>query len=212
MYILSRHKHIQDKLVNEVVDIFGTNKNVEITYRQLNELKYMDLVIKESLRYYPVVPAIGRYIDDDIILGKILWCVLNKLKWKFRENNNFDYFDEHNETDDGRVIPAGINLTFNMDITFKDSKYFEDPLIFNPERFNAENNTEKQNPFTFIPFSAGLRNCIGQKYAILDMKTVVTKMLLNFELLPAGDEPIITYEIVSRALNGMQFGLKPRKF
>lgn len=116
------------------------------------------------------------------------------------------------ETDDGRVIPAGINITLNIDITLNDPKYFKDPSIFDPERFSAENNNEKQNPFTFIPFSAGLRNCIGQKYAILDLKTVITKVLLNFELLPVGDSPIITYELVSKALNGMQLGLKPREF
>lgn len=110
------------------------------------------------------------------------------------------------------MIPAGTNIWIQLDITFNDPKYFKDPLIFNPERFSAENNTEKQNPFAFIPFSAGPRNCIGQKYAILDLKTVVTKMLLNFELLPVGDLPIITYELVTKSLNGMQLGLKPREF
>lgn len=71
LHALSRHKHVQDKLANEVVGIFGANKTVEITCRQLNELKYMDLVIKETLRYYPVVAGIGRYIDNDFVLGKI---------------------------------------------------------------------------------------------------------------------------------------------
>lgn len=70
LFALSRHKHVQDKVLAEIVSIFGANANAPITYRQLNELKYMDLVIKESLRFYPAVPAIGRYIDHDIVLGK----------------------------------------------------------------------------------------------------------------------------------------------
>lgn len=85
-------------------------------------------------------------------------------------------------------------------------------MTFKPERFNAENSTENKNPFVYIPFSAGARNCIGQKYALLDIKTVVSKILRNFELLPKGDDMILTFEIVIRAINGVQFALKPREY
>lgn len=74
MYELSRNKHVQDKLFREVVNVFGTDKDAPITYRQLNELKYMEAVIKETMRLYPAVPQIGRYIDKDLILGDLLNC------------------------------------------------------------------------------------------------------------------------------------------
>lgn len=70
LHTLSRQKHIQDELFKEIVSVFGTDKNTPVTHRQLNDLKYMDLVIKETLRFYPSVPAIGRYVDQDINLGK----------------------------------------------------------------------------------------------------------------------------------------------
>lgn len=119
---------------------------------------------------------------------------------------------DHARSDDGRVIPAGVNATFNMNVTFHDARYFPNPEKFDPERFATDKSTDARNPFVYIPFSAGPRNCIGQKYALLDLKTIITRMLLNFEIIAAGDEPIITYEIVSRSLNGVQLALKPRVF
>lgn len=113
--------------------------------------------------------------------------------------------------DDGRIIPADTNIMLHLYFLFRDSKYFKDPIVFDPERFSPENLAAKNvNPFKFIPFSAGPRNCIGQKYAMLDIKTVVSKMLLNFELIPMGDVPILTIELVLRSLNGTQLGLRPR--
>lgn len=42
----------------------------QLIIKKLPQMKYMDMVIKETLRMYPPVPAIGRYIDQDIDLGK----------------------------------------------------------------------------------------------------------------------------------------------
>lgn len=93
-------------------------------------------------------------------------------------------------------------------MTFKDLKYFKDPLTFDPERFNPDNEaTKKMNPF-----SAGQRNCIGQKFAINSIKTSIAKVLKHYELVPIGEDPIITHELLSRSINGMQMGLTLRQY
>ena len=44
----------------------------------------------------------------------------------------------------------------------RDASIWENPLDFNPERFAGEKDNENFNAFSYIPFSGGYRNCIGQ--------------------------------------------------
>lgn len=70
LFLLSRHKHIQDKVFDEIKDVFGNDKSNPIIYHQLLELKYMELVLKETMRLHPAVQIIGRNVDRDLELGK----------------------------------------------------------------------------------------------------------------------------------------------
>lgn len=70
LYALGQHKDVQQKLFNDIKDIFGSNKNEPILNQQLQEIPYLDFIIKETMRLYPPIPAIGRYIEEDIRLGK----------------------------------------------------------------------------------------------------------------------------------------------
>lgn len=92
-------------------------------------------------------------------------------------------------------------------------KFFENPEQFKPERFLGERSTEKQNPFTYIPFSAGPRNCIGQKFAFYEIKSIVSKILRNFELVLTQESetyPVLSAELVLRPESSISFNFKPR--
>lgn len=65
-------------------------------------------------------------------------------------------------------------------LPFRDPAIWEDPDNFRPERFLVESNV--QNGFAYVPFSAGPRNCIGQKFDMLEMKSIISKTLRDFEL------------------------------
>lgn len=76
------------------------------------------------------------------------------------------------------IIPAGSECVMPIYTIHRDERFFKDPHEFIPERF--QNSTH--NPYVFIPFSAGPRNCIGQKYAMMEIKFVMAKLLLKYRI------------------------------
>ncbi|KAL4230713.1 hypothetical protein ACF0H5_011088 [Mactra antiquata] len=68
----------------------------------------------------------------------------------------------------GLTFPAGMCLQANVWSLHRDEKYWECPDDFVPERFSTENKTNIE-PYSFLPFGAGPRMRIGQRFAILEI-------------------------------------------
>lgn len=105
---------------------------------------------------------------------------------------------------DGGILPKGLTLTINAYGMHRNPELFPEPLKFLPERFISENATGRL-PYGYIPFSAGLRNCIGQKYAMLEMKATLSTILRHYELMPTvpKHDLQITAETVLKSDNGI---------
>ncbi|XP_016998054.2 uncharacterized protein [Drosophila takahashii] len=99
---------------------------------------------------------------------------------------------QETELDNGLVLPKGSQINIHVFDIHRNPKYWDCPEEFRPERFLPENCQERQ-PYAYIPFSAGQRNCIGQKYAMQQMKTLIVVILKQFKILPVIDPKSIVF-------------------
>ncbi|KAM4641149.1 cytochrome P450 4B1-like [Discoglossus pictus] len=112
---------------------------------------------------------------------------------------------------DGRILPKGTNLLLSIYAMNRHSSVWEDPEVFDPLRFTPEN-TSNRHTHAFLPFSAGARNCIGQNFAMNEIKVSVALTLQRFELLPEpGHEPLKVPQLVLRSVNGVYVNLRRLK-
>jgi len=88
-------------------------------------------------------------------------------------------------------------------------KYFKEPEKFKPERWEDPQN--KIDPYAFIPFSAGPRNCIGQHLAILEAKIIISEFLEKFNYkLVENYEMKGTIRFLYEPLDPVKFILTPK--
>uniref|UniRef100_A0AAG5CRB4 Cytochrome P450 n=1 Tax=Anopheles atroparvus TaxID=41427 RepID=A0AAG5CRB4_ANOAO len=108
-------------------------------------------------------------------------------------------------------LPAGSEILILPYATHRLEHVYPDPERFDPERFGDD--APHQNPYAYLPFSAGPRNCIGYKFAYIEMKTIVSRVLQNFQLSPApGKEQVQPiFRMTLRARGGLWVKLTPRK-
>ncbi|XP_023310636.1 probable cytochrome P450 4aa1 [Anoplophora glabripennis] len=113
---------------------------------------------------------------------------------------------------DERTFPAGSNIFISPFITHRLPHHYPDPLKFDPERFSQEE-MDKRHPFAYIPFSMGQRNCIGYKFALLEVKIVLAGILKTFQIniAPGHENLDLVYRATLRTSGGVWLHLTRRK-
>ncbi|OTF76567.1 hypothetical protein BLA29_001811 [Euroglyphus maynei] len=162
LHLLGNYPEIQDRIHKEIDEVrqqsFNDDDNFDgngyWTSNQLRKMKFLEACIKESLRLYPSVPFISRNTHDDT------------------------------EIEPGCIIPKGISVILLLYFIQRDPKYFEQPDRFIPDRFveGSEHYCGRVNPFSYVPFSAGPRNCIGQKFALQEEKIMLATLLSKYRV------------------------------
>ncbi|CAO2630599.1 Cytochrome P450 3A31 [Lemmus lemmus] len=90
---------------------------------------------------------------------------------------------------DGVFIPKGSIVMIPIFSLHRDPQYWPEPEEFRPERFSKENKGSI-DPYVYMPFGNGPRNCIGMRFALMNMKLALTKVLQNFSFQPCKETQV----------------------
>ncbi|XP_026479009.1 cytochrome P450 4C1-like [Ctenocephalides felis] len=107
------------------------------------------------------------------------------------------------------LIPAGCMIQMSLFYLHRDPDHFPDPLKFDPDRFTPEA-SRGRHPYAYAPFSAGPRNCIGQKFALMEEKAVLATVLREYVVTTLKPQETLCAELILRPPDGMRIKLQQR--
>ncbi|TYJ53844.1 hypothetical protein B9479_005531 [Cryptococcus floricola] len=183
--LLSEHPDVHDRLRTELVSVDDDRPTVEV----LDNLPYLDAFVREALRFFPAAPWIFRSATGDatVPLGTPIKGKDGKLMTSFNiDERSFIFFPL-------RAI--------NTSTTF----WGPDAETFDPSRFldgRTENLAKLPGVYgNMMTFLAGPRNCIGYRFAVLQMKVMLFALLrgLEFRELKSKPETVYRPSVVVRA-------------
>ena len=89
----------------------------------------------------------------------------------------------------GYCVPAGTTVLISPYVTHRNPRYWEDPEIFDPERFLLERSAGHPE-FAYLPFGGGPRKCIGDHFAMTEGVLILTTIAQRYRLLPVPEHPV----------------------
>uniref|UniRef100_A0A1B0BSR5 Cytochrome P450 n=1 Tax=Glossina palpalis gambiensis TaxID=67801 RepID=A0A1B0BSR5_9MUSC len=165
LYELAKQPNLQEKLRKEIHEAL-LESNGNLTYEKISSLQYLNMVLEETLRLYPILPFLDRQYQAPSD---------EKHKIILEPFYNF-------------ALRNGTPVYIPIYALQRDPKYWKNPEIFDPERFSAENK-KLHHPMTYLPFGTGPHNCIGMRIGLLQSKVGLVHFLKNHHVAACKETP-----------------------
>ena len=143
----------------------------DFDYDRIAKLEYLDSVVCETLRMHNPATRLNRICLED--------CKL---------------------TGTDIVVEKGLAIDISVHAIHHSEEYFTNPHKFDPERFMPENR-HKIKPYTYLPFGAGPRGCIGMRFALMETKIALAYVISQFKLSKSPQTPVPPRTVSSLFLN-----------
>lgn len=152
-YELARNPHVQRDLLDEIDSVSAELGRKSISYEALHKMKFLDMVISESLRKWPPAVQTDRMCIRDYTL----------------------------DLGNGKTIMIKKNQCIFLPIyhLHHDPIYFPNPEKFDPYRF-SDQNKDSIVQGSYLPFGLGPRTCIGSRFALMEGKLLLFNLLSRF--------------------------------
>ncbi|KNC76591.1 hypothetical protein SARC_10916 [Sphaeroforma arctica JP610] len=146
LYECIENDDVRERLINESVEVFGPGRAEEGDQFTSVPLPTRDDLNRLGYTVNALKEALRKYTPVPIVVRMA----------------------KENDVIDGQNIPAGTRMFVNIKAIHDDPAIWESPDTFNPDRF-----AEKFDPYAFLPFINGPRNCLGQHLALLEVSVWV---------------------------------------
>ncbi|CAB3239058.1 unnamed protein product [Arctia plantaginis] len=180
IYELAVNPDVQEILVQEIKE-FDQMNGGQLDFKSIQSMKYMDMVVSETMRLHPPTPLLDRQCVKDYNFGRV-----NKTATK------------------DLIVRKGAAIGFPVYMFHRNPQLFPNPEKFDPERFSDEN---KHNikPFSYMPFGLGPRNCIGSRFALCEVKVMLYQLLRKIKVSPC-EKTTIPFKLARGFLMNIQNG------
>ncbi|XP_047964893.1 cytochrome P450 71AU50-like [Salvia hispanica] len=146
---LLRNPTVMKKLQKELEQVVGLKRMVEES--DLDQLEYLDMVVKESFRLHPAAPLLLPHYS--------------------REDSKVNGYD----------IPKGSRILVNTYAIGRDPNVWTDPEMFIPERFIGSDIDVRGKHFQLLPFGSGRRGCPGIQLGLIQVRLIVSQLVHCFD-------------------------------
>jgi cytochrome P450/NADPH-cytochrome P450 reductase len=180
-YYLLQHPEVVRQAYEEVDRVLGSDLSVRPSYEQVNQLRYITQILKESLRLWPTAPLFSRYPYEETVIGQ-----------KYR-------------------IPKGQEVVVVVPMLHRDKSIWgENAEKFDPENFSREaERTRPANAYK--PFGTGQRACIGRQFALQEAALVLGMILQRFELIDHTNYQLKIKEALTLKPDDFWIKVRPRQ-
>ncbi|XP_054154892.1 probable cytochrome P450 6a13 [Oppia nitens] len=154
LYELALNPDIQDRLRNEIITICDNhnNNNRSVNINSFDKLIYLEAFLLEVHRKYPVFYRLSRRLTEDAVVGADTGIVMSKQQ----------------------IINIPVHALHH------NPSYYPEPQLFEPDRFMPENIVNIK-PYTYLAYGSGPRQCIAKRFAQMQLKLVLCRMLCEYE-------------------------------
>ncbi|CAG9133228.1 unnamed protein product [Plutella xylostella] len=179
---LAAHPHVQDKMREEVLKVLDKHEG-KVSYEMLQKLTYMEMVIQETLRLYPPFPSIQRVCTRAYVVPATRVLVRPGTVALFPTLA----IQRDGQGQSSVLVRAGTVVLFPTLAIQRDGQYFDNPDAFVPERWGQGRPAPPAG--VYMPFGDGPRYCIGKRFAMIQMKTCLARLLPLVRVSPAPRAP-----------------------
>lgn len=158
-YCLGQYPECQEKVRQCVLEVMGDRE--EVTADDITNMKYLHLFLHETLRFFAVVPFLVR-----------------------KSAHEFVYKNTDGSPD--IVIPANTEIMIPLFLLNRDPSIWENPTEFNPMRWEGKGEYTSAKD-GFFPFGYGVRVCIGNLLAQLEVAVFISQLIRQYEVYPDPD-------------------------